>query len=218
MKKYLSVILIFSQTCSFAFSSQFIKQQDEYTCGPVSSYNLINELCPNCSDIGVEYFSKLEKTTKKGTTAYDLCAGLEKYFHNSNTSISYYGVKKVKKYKIASEINIDEINKLLSDGHKAILNIGIYTKNNSGEYKRHWGHYVNLISIEADILSIYDPYDKNNDISHWKIKTISGQKINNSNDNEKYIKSVKTYYLIDTPIIYLNPDEYAIINGIIIVR
>ena len=94
--KYKTLILFFVLNLSLCcFSSELIKQPDEYSCAPACSYNLIKKLCPNC-DNNIQYLIKLEKTNKKGTTAYNLCNGINKYFRtqNKNVNIEYYGVKK----------------------------------------------------------------------------------------------------------------------------
>ena len=42
--------------------------------------------------------------------------------------------------------------------------------------------------------------------------------LQNINDNEKYEKSENNLYIVLSPINYLEQDEYAIINGIILVK
>ncbi len=64
-------------------------------------------------------------------------------------------------------------------------------------------------------LKIFDPYDKENEFSYWKTKLIKAN-LKNSNDNEKYEKA-EEYFLVTTPVNYFKDDEYAVINGIILV-
>lgn len=214
LKKILLVLLIlFHNVYCFAYE----KQKDEYSCGAISAYNLIQEICPSCNNNNLDIVYKLLKTNTKGTTTYNLCKGLDNYFSEQKFShrILYYGIKKVKMYKIGEYIDLDNINKLIHSGYTAIINIGIYKKT-PYKYVRQYGHYVNLISLDKDELKIFDPYDKENEYSYWRTKN-TYVKLQNINDNEKY-KNLKTNILIDSSINYLNPDEIAIINGIILIK
>ena len=156
--KYKTLILFFVLNLSLCcFSSELIKQPDEYSCAPACSYNLIKKLCPNC-DNNIQYLIKLEKTNKKGTTAYNLCNGINKYFRtqNKNVNIEYYGVKKVRKYKISSDINFEKLKNNLNQNTQVIINIGVYTKNKDGSYTRQYGHYVNLDSIDNNSITVFE--------------------------------------------------------------
>jgi len=208
-------LLVLSSSC---FAENLIKLQDEYSCAPVSSYNLITKLCPDCKK-DIKKLQKLEKTNFKGTTTYNLCQGLKKYFKKQykTVQIKYYGIKKVKKYKRSSNINIEELTSEISNNSQSILNIGIYIKNSNGNYVRQWGHYVNLISIEENKqLIVFDPYDKNKTPIIWKLRQLNGICLENINDNEKYEKTTNIYAVEN--IHYLEPNEIAIINGIVIVK
>lgn len=209
-------LLVLSSSC---FAETLVKQQDEYSCAPVSSYNLITKLCPDCKK-DIKKLQKLEKTNFKGTTTYNLCQGLKKYFkkQSKTVQIKYYGIKKVKKYKISSNINIEELTFEISNNSQSILNIGIYIKNSNGNYVRQWGHYVNLISIEKNNqLIVFDPYDKNKTPIIWKLRQLNGVCLENINDNEKYEKTTNIY-AVENKIQYLEPNEIAIINGIVVVK
>lgn len=197
----------------------FTNQTDEYSCANFASLNLINEACKTCQTPSVNYIKKLQHTNKKGTTTYNLCKGLEKYFikERINPQINYYGIKSVKYYKQDNSIDFSDIKKQLNNGYYAILNLGVYTKDNNGNYIRQYGHYINLIAIADDKLKIFDPYDKNSDESYWQISSIDKIKLININDNEKYCNSNK-YYIITSAINYLKSNEIAIINGIITVK
>lgn len=217
--KYKTLILFFVLNLSLCcFSSELIKQPDEYSCAPACSYNLIKKLCPNC-DNNIQYLIKLEKTNKKGTTAYNLCNGINKYFRtqNKNVNIEYYGVKKVRKYKVSSDINFEKLKNNLNQNTQVIINIGVYTKNKDGSYTRQYGHYVNLAGIDNNTITVFDPYDKKNELTVWKIKFVSDIDFKNINDNEKYTKT-NNAYIIENGINYIEPNETAFINGIIIVK
>ncbi len=201
MKKLVLTILLFSAIPVLAEYSN-IKQEDEFSCGVCSAYNLINNIGKK-----VDYGSLKRdlRLSRKGVTSNNLCKGLEK---SLKTNIKYYGIKKVdKKYKVSNEINLEEIN--LKSG--AILNFGVYDKNSV----RQWGHYVNLIEINNNTLSIIDPYDKEAYIQKIQVQKNINKQLKNINDNEKYSKTSE-YYLITTPLKYLSKDEAAYINGIII--
>ena len=215
IKKVLSILflLLFIELNCFA---EFAKQPDEFTCAPTSSYNLIKIICPECKT-SIQELADIQKTDKNGTTTFNLCRGLEKYFKSQNKKIyiEYYGIKKVRKYKVGSSIDLSLLKKHLENNGQVIINIGIYTKDSDGTFTRQWGHYANVIAVENDSIKVIDPYDKENEISTW---TGLGQGINitlkNINDNEKYIKTNKAYF-INSGINYLEPTEFAVINGII---
>lgn len=213
-KRLLLFLFILLQGICFAYE----KQNDEYSCGVVSAYNLINDKCPDCKNNEVLQLHKLLKTKYNGTTTFNLCNGLEKYFAKQKISveIKYYGIKKVHKFKEKQNIDFKTIKQYLANGYSAIINIGIYKKLND-TYIRQYGHYVNLISINDNGLKIFDPYDKENEFSYWQIKQENAN-LQNINDNEKYEKTGNNLYIILTPINYCEQDEYAIINGIILVK
>lgn len=92
-KRLLLCLFIFLQGICFAYD----KQNDEYSCGVVSAYNLINDKCPDCKNNEIPELSKLLKTDENGTTTFNLCNGLEKYFTKQQmigADIKYYGIKK----------------------------------------------------------------------------------------------------------------------------
>ena len=218
IKKVLSILFlfVFLQLACFA---EFAKQPDEFTCAPTSSYNLIKTICPECKT-SIQELAVIQKTDKNGTTTFNLCRGLEKYFKSQNkkVDIEYYGIKKVRKYKVDSNIDLSLLKKHLENNGYAIINIGIYTKDSDGTYTRKWGHYANVVAVKNNSLKVLDPYDKENEISTWlgirKNKNIA---LKNINDNEKYIKTNEAYF-INSGINYLEPTEFAIINGIIFIK
>lgn len=184
-------------------------------CG---KYNLINIECADCKNNEIQKLSKLLKTNKNGTTTFNLCNGLEKYFSKQkiSTDIKYYGIKKVSKFKEKQNIDFKIVEQYLANGYSAIINIGIYKKVND-TYIRQYGHYVNLISINDTELKIFDPYDKENEFSYWQIKQ-GNANLQNVNDDEKYEKIENNLYIVISPINYLEQNEYALINGIILVK
>ena len=218
IKKVLSILFlfVFLQLVCFA---EFAKQPDEFTCAPTSSYNLIKTICPECKT-SIQELAVIQKTDKNGTTTFNLCRGLEKYFKSQNkkVDIEYYGIKKVRKYKVDSNIDLSLLKKHLENNGYAIINIGIYTKDSDGIFTREWGHYANVVAVENNSLKVLDPYDKENEISTW---TGLGVGINitlkNINDNEKYIKTNEAYF-INSGINYLEPIEFAVINGIVFIK
>ena len=214
VKRLLLCLFILLQGICFAYD----KQNDEYSCGVVSVYNLINDKCPDCKNNEIPELSKLLKTDENGTTTFNLCNGLEKYFAKQKISadIKYYGIKKIRKFKENQNIDFKTVEQYFANGYSAIINIGIYKKLNN-TYIRQYGHYVNLISINDNELKIFDPYDKENEFSYWQMKQ-ENINLQNINDNEKYEKSENNLYIVLSPINYLEQDEYAIINGIILVK
>ena len=218
IKKVLSILFlfVFLQLVCFA---EFAKQPDEFTCAPTSSYNLIKTICPECKT-SIQELAVIQKTNKNGTTTYNLCRGLEKYFKSQNKKVvmEYYGIKKVRKYKVDSNIDLSLLKKHLENNGQAIVNIGIYTKDSDGIFTREWGHYANVVAVENNSIKVLDPYDKENEISTWlgirKNKNIA---LKNINDNEKYIKTNEAYF-INSGINYLEPSEFAVINGIVFIK
>ena len=73
-----------------------------------------------------------------------------------------------------------------------------------------------MISIKKNKLQIFDPYDKNKKFINWNFQTTNAQ-INNINDNEEY-ENISEYIKINTPISYLEKNEIALVNGVILVK
>ena len=210
--------------------AEFAKQPDEFTCAPTASYNLIKTICPECKT-SIQELAVIQKTDKNGTTNFNLCQGLEKYFKalNKKINIEYYGIKKIRKYKVNSNIDLEHLKKHIENNGYAIINIGIYTKATDGTFTREWGHFSNVVTIDKGSIKVLDPYDKENEISNWKVVEVnrvqenkSGKNthitLKNINDNEKYIKTTNKIYFINEGINYLEPSEFAIINGIIFIK
>ncbi len=218
IKKVLSILFsfVFLQLACFA---EFAKQPDEFTCAPTSSYNLIKTICPECKT-SIQELAVIQKTDKNGTTTFNLCRGLEKYFKSQNkkVDIEYYGIKKVRKYKAGSNINLTLLKKHLENNGQAIINIGIYTKDSNGTFTREWGHYANVVAVRNDSIKVLDPYDKENEIPTWTgLKVGVNIALKNINDDEKYIKTNEAYF-INAGINYLESSEFAVINGIIFIK
>ncbi len=212
-RRLILIILLLLNGLCFAYT----KQDDEYSCGVFSCYNLIEKSCVKCKNYEPEELRVLLKTDKNGTTAQNLCDGLKQYFNSQNkiADVRYYGIKKVSNYKIDNNIDLLKLKTLIDNGYYAILNIGVYRKDKNF-YNRVYGHYVNLISIKKNKLQIFDPYDKNKKFINWNFQTTNAQ-INNINDNEEY-ENISEYIKINTPISYLEKNEIALVNGVILVK
>ena len=221
IKKLFSILFLFI-FLELNCLAEFAKQPDEFTCAPTSSYNLIKTICPECKT-SIQELAVIQKTDKNGTTTFNLCRGLEKYFksHNKDFSIKYFGIKKVRKFKVGSNIDLNFLKKYIENDGYAIINIGIYTQNSDGSFTRQWGHYANVIAVENNSIKVLDPYDKENEISTWWIGGNGIKKsnviLNNKNDNERYEKTSDAYF-IESGINYLEPTEFAVINGIIFIK
>ena len=218
MKKLILVLFTFfilQNQCLTADYSN-LKQPDEYTCAPTSSLNLIKNICKTCEAPSIDYMKKLQKTGENGTTAFNLCYGLEKYFKTQNKKSDIRYFEPVTEVKCCG-FDLPIITNPLYKNYGAILNIGVYTQNSKGEYVRQWGHYVNLISINDKFIEIIDPYNQNSYIDKLQYQESKDIKLINKKDNEKYIKTDK-YYIIKTPLNYLQKNETAIINGVITIK
>lgn len=215
LKRLLIFLFVLLQgTCCLAYE----KQSDEYSCAVLSAYNLINDKCSDCKNNEILQLRKLLKTNYNGTTTFNLCNGLKKYFAKQkiDVDIKYYGIKKVRKFKEKQYIDLKTIEQYLANGYSAIINIGVYKKLDNS-YIRQYGHYVNLISINDNDLKIFDPYDKESEFSCWHVVQ-DYARLKNINDNERYETIRNDLYIVDTPINYCEKDEYAIINGVIFVK
>lgn len=74
IKIFLIIMFLFQGFC-FAYT----KQDDEYSCGVFSVYNLIEKSCIDCKLSAPNQLKILLKTDKNGTTSQNLCAGLDQY-------------------------------------------------------------------------------------------------------------------------------------------
>ena len=194
-----------------------IKQEDEYSCAPVSAANcIINYNNFDNNDL-VEYFSKTAKTSTKGTKANNLCKALDKYFvkNKRKAYIKYYGIRPVdKKFRSDKALNIfDEI----SNGKSVILNIGVYEQNGN-VLKRKYGHYVNAVDINKDgKILITDPYTKEPYFIEIKNYKLNSKIKHNKDDNERICRKKYDYKEI-TNVPYLENNEKALLNGVISVN
>ena len=212
MKKIFLLFVLIFFTCGFSD----IKQKDEYTCAPVCAANcLINILSVKKDEEKlVKNFIRLAKTDKNGTTAQNLIKALEIYLKKNhiNTEIKYSGIRIVdKKYRTKNPINICEE---IQNGSSIILNIGIYNSKN-GTFTRNGGHYINANACRGNKILISDPYAKNSEPFYIELEKINFAKIINPKDNEKYSHKSFNYQVITPGFDYLQPDEKAILNGII---
>lgn len=199
-----------------------MKQDNNYSCGPVSSANaVINIINSNNLNIPladetslIKELARLEKTKTDGTSIKNLCNGIEEYFkiHNIKLNISCYGFINVdKKYLTSNEINFSTIN------GQGIINIGMYKRNDNGVYERKEGHFINLVGIDSqnNKLLVTDPYNPSHSIEEFSYVHADKIKVISKSKHESFAPS-KDYYLITTPINYLENGDTAIINGVII--
>ena len=215
IKRFFFVIVCLIVSC-FVFGFSDLKQKDEYSCGSVSAANAVINILNTNNDTEhlVSTMKILAKTDQYGTTAQNLISAIENYLLSKqlHTDIKYYGIRKVeKKYKSKKPLNIcDE----LQHGRSVILNIGFYKQKDSS-LKRQYGHYVNAYSCRGKSILIADPYSKNKSLFYIELDKLSGIKIKNPKDNEKY--SLKNYdYMQITPAFeYQKEDEIPVLNGII---
>lgn len=220
-----------------AFSSRLnfilpdIKQKNEYYCAPAACANAVIMLDGNNNykqDKLVEDLAQLFKTDKNGTTSDNLCKGIEKYYSakGENVNIEYTGFRDVdKKYKVSSMPDLRKIQDAITSKKAVILNLGIYKK--SGEtYKRQYGHFVNAvgsgsngISMDSSYLAVTDPYNKINGKHYIKLEKINkGNLIHNLDDNELALTSnAEGFYEISPKFNYFEPDETAVLNGVIVI-
>lgn len=215
IKRLFFAIVCIIVSC-FVFGFSDIKQKDEYSCGPVSAANAVINILNTNNDTKqlVSTMEILTGTDRYGTTAQNLISAIEKYLLSKrlHTDIKYYGIRKVeKKYKSKKPLNICAE---LQNGRSVILNIGFYKQKDSS-LKRQYGHYVNAYSCKGENILIADPYSKNKSLFYIELDKLSGIRIKNPKDNEKY--SLKKYdYMRITPAFeYQKKDEIPILNGII---
>ena len=199
-----------------------MKQNNNYSCGPVSSANaVINLIKSNNLDIPIEdetslidELARLEKTKTDGTSIKNLCYGIEEFFrgYNIKLNISCFGFINVdKKYQTSNQIDFSKIH------GQGIINFGMYEKNSKGVYKRIEGHFINLVGIDSknNKLLVTDPYNPSHSVEEFSYIHADKIKVVNKSKHESFEPS-KDYYLITTPINYLGNCDTAIINGVII--
>ncbi|MEI8389379.1 MAG: C39 family peptidase [bacterium] len=219
-----------------------LKQEDEYSCAPVSAANSIiwlsnngykNLYTSNNPSTLIEELSKhvkLIKEVNKGTTANNMCVGLENFINSRGYKISkleYQGIRPVDdKYKTSMCPDIEKIKKEIKKGNVVLLNLGIYNKKNS-QYERHYGHWITVTgtgqndSLSDDkSLAIHDPYSKSNGNFYIKpAKIESGKFFHNYDDNEKTLTDdASGFYEIPEKFNYLENDEIAVIDGAVILE
>lgn len=219
LKSFLCLLLVLVVT---GFSD--IKQNEEYSCGPVCAANcVVNILNRNFDrDELVQTFTVLAKTDKNGTTAQNLCSAIEQFFNKTKlkTNIKYHGIRQVdRKYRMSTPINIcNEFQK----GNSVILNLGFY-KQEGRVFVRKEGHYVNAYACKEGKILIADPYAKDKPPFYITLEKMNRLKIRNPKDNEKY--SLKQYglrkngYYKVVPVFeYLTPDYTIFLNGTISIQ
>lgn len=210
--KIITFIVSFCFVCGFSD----IKQPDEYTCGPACAVNCVLNILNNKADIQklLGYFTRIAKTDVNGTKANNLIKALDVYLqtYNIKSDIKYYGIRRVeKKYKVQTPLNVcDE----LKNGRSVILNLGFY-KIEDNKYIRTGGHYVTACECKGNSVYIADPYVKMEGLYPIRLEKVSGIKIKNPRDDEKYSNTKFEYYKILPVLKYQNSNEEILLNGII---
>ena len=212
MKKILIILGILLVSLPVYSEYSNIKQRTEYNCGPVSSANCIINLFDKQFPNMVQDLTKIEKTKTSGTTVTNLCRGLNKYLNQNNlkANISYYGIINAdKKYQKLHDISLEKLQ------GQGIVNFGIYKRYND-TYIRQEGHYVTITGIGDNTIYVLDPYSKHQDVENW---TFEKQKLNLINkDKYETFSQADEYYVITSPVDYLEEGEFAILNGVIIIN
>lgn len=207
-----------------------LKQNDEFSCAPVSATNAIIGIEKNCTSNARKLANLLAinfKTDENGTTSQNLCTGLEKYFKEKGQTIKidYQGYRDVdKKYKTAGLPDMTKIKKAVEEGKAVLLNLGIYKKSD-GIYTRQYGHFVNVVGCgsngivpDKNYLTITDPYNKISGRHYIKYNEIKeGKFVHNKDDNEVALTDdAKGFNEITQKFNYFNHNESAVINGAVI--
>ena len=135
-----------------------------------------------------------------------------KYLNQNNlkANISYYGIINAdKKYQKLHDISLEKLQ------GQGIVNFGIYKRYND-TYIRQEGHYVTITGIGDNTIYVLDPYSKHQDVENW---TFEKQKLNLINkDKYETFSQADEYYVITSPVDYLEEGEFAILNGVIIIN
>ena len=219
-----------------------LKQNDEYSCGPISAANSIiwlrnngfpNLCTSNHSSALVDELSKsvkLIKSENKGTSSNNMCTGLENFINSKGYKISkleYQGIRPVdNKYKTSMIPDIEKIKREIKKDNVILLNLGIYNKKNT-HYERQYGHWVTVTGsgdngyiADNNYLTIHDPYSKVNGNFYIKpIKIERGKFFHNSDDNEKTLTdNASGFYEISQKFNYFRNSEVGVIDGAVILE
>ena|GEM_PF-1639432 len=217
-----------------------LKQHNEYYCAPTCAANaLLNLASKGNFHLGenfenlIEGMAKTMKTSDKGTTSNNMCAGLDEYVRNMgyNCKIKYQGFRDVNpKYKRDNMPSMAWIKNELDQGKSIIVNIGIYKKvneNGKAVYKRDSGHYINVIGYgsngiakDPNCLTITDPYNKVQGNHYIKLNKIEeGKFVHNPTDDEVSLtNNAKGFYEITPRFNYFDPDEIGVLNAAVSVE
>ena len=205
---------IFSFTC---VADEYLKQPNGFTCAPTTSVNLIKRFCPECS-ASVRDLAKMQKTSLMGTSMYNLCSGLEEYFlsQGKNVKIKYFGRFNVFKYKVNPRVDFNLIKNCLRYDGLAILNIGMYDVNPDGSLVRRWGHVVNIVGVEDNVITVFDPDDRAHEFTDWEVNRHNNVVIMDGPEPKHRIKP-SGYYFVDKGLEHVITDKKIVVEGLILV-
>lgn len=216
-----------------------IPKVGEYYCAPVSAANAIvaisNQGLPSLYPSNhpmklINELGKVFKTTNQGTTTENLCKGLKAYAESKGykADIKYQGFRDITPdIKSANIPDLNWIKNEINKNNAVLLNLGIYKKsiqNGNTVYTRHYGHFVtavgagnNGLSNASDYLIIHDPYNRVHGDHYIRAKQIKeGKFIHNKGDNEITLTDNAQGFLeIPQKLNYFEPDEVAVINGVV---
>lgn len=217
MKKILFSILVFLGITLTCIADEYIKQPNNFTCAPTTSYNLIKRFCPECST-SVRDLAKMQKTSTMGTSIFNLCSGLEEYFSSQgkNVKIKYFGRFNVFKYKVNPRVDFNLIKNCLRYKGLVIISIGMYDENPDGSLIRRWGHVVNVVSVKDNIITVFDPDDRKNEFTNWEVNRHNNVVLVGGRKSPQRIKP-SGYYFVDKGLDHLVKDKKIIIDGLILV-
>lgn len=216
-KKGFVLFLFFVFGALISFAQEYVKQPNNYTCAPTTSYNLIKRFCPECST-SVRDLAKMQKTSFMGTSLYNLCSGLDEYFvsQGKNVKIKYFGRFNVFKYKVNPRVDFNLIKNCLRYKGLVIISIGMYDENPDGSLVRRWGHVVNVVSVKNNVITVFDPDDRENKFTDWEVNRHNNVVLIGGNKSSQRIKP-SGYYFVDKGLQHLVKDKKIIIDGLILV-
>ena len=215
------------------YKQRDIKGKEEFYCGPASAANgiewLVNNGYPQLKSPNlIEDLATHFKTDKRGTTATNMCEGLEsfcKYKGITPTKVEYQGIMEdPDKYRIRTHPSINSIKNGIEKNGFVLLNIGVYNKSGSGNnntYDKDYGHWVTAIGHfnenGKDYIVIHDPYSKQkNKNFNLELGKIDQGKLIQHDDNEKSVTDdAKGFYEAKSDIEYIGKNQACVITGVV---
>ena len=230
----------FTSALSKIFHYPDLKQQNKYSCGPVSVANGIIWLSRNgFPDLYkfinpsklIDELSKYLNTGKKGTTSDNMCRGLENFIKSKGYKISkieYQGLRPVNaKYKTSMIPSFETIKREIQNGNVVLMNFGIYNKKNNNIYERKYGHWVTVTGLSHNehlannnCLTIHDSSSQVSGNLYVKPDKIeSGKFIHNLDDDEAVLTDNASGFCEMNPKLdYFKKNEVGVINGLVILK